>query len=251
MRPVLVEWRGLRVPAYPALLYLGTVLGIFAARSLAERTAVDPARVVAAMLLLFPVALVGARLLFVTYHWHFFRWHHRRILQRADGGASVYGGLLLTVPASVPLLAGLGLPFGAFWDLASLTMLIGLIFTKVGCLLNGCCGGRVTDGPMALVLPDHQGIRQRRIPAQLLEAGAALAIVAGAIALLDRRAFPGAIFLGAVTTYSLARIGLEATRETVDRVAGISVNQAVSVALAALALGIFAIVWLGSHHGLA
>ena len=251
MRPILVEWRGIRVPSYPALLYLGTVAGVLAARSLAERTAVDPARVVAAMLLLFPVALVGARLLFVAYHWHIFRWHRRRILRRADSGASVYGGLLLTVPASVPLLAVLGLPFGAFWDLAGLTMLIGMVFTKVGCLLNGCCGGRVTAGSVALVLPDHQGIRQRRIPAQLLEAGAALAIVVGAMALLDRRPFPGAIFLGVVVTYSLARIGLEATRETVDRVAGISVNQAVSVALAALALGTFAIVWLGSHHGLA
>src|SRR5438552_9633608 len=242
MRPILVEWRGIRVSSYPALLYLGTVAGVLAARSLAERTAVDPARVVAAMLLLFPVALVGARLLFVAYHWHVFRWHLRLILRRADSVASVYGVLLLTVPASVPLLAVLGLPFGAFWDLAGLTMLIGMVFTKVGCLLNGCCGGRVTAGSVALVLPDHRGIRQRRIPAQLLEAGAALAIVVGAMALLDRRAFPGAIFLGVVVTYSLARIGLEATRETVDRVAGISVNQAVSVALAALALGIFAIV---------
>ena len=251
MRPVLVEWRGIRVPSYPALLYLGTVLGILAARSLAERTAVDAGRVVVAMLLLFPVALVGARLLFVAYHWGLFRLHRRWIFRRADSGASVYGGLLLTVPVSVPVLAALGLGFGAFWDLASLTMLIGMVFTKVGCLLNGCCGGRVTAGSVALVLPDHQGNRQRRIPAQVLEAGAALAIVVGAIALLDRRAFPGAIFLGAMATYSVARIGLEATRETVDRVAGISVNQAVSVALAALALGIFAVVWLGSHHPLA
>jgi phosphatidylglycerol---prolipoprotein diacylglyceryl transferase len=251
VRPVLLEWRGIRVPSYPALLYLGTVCGVFCARSLAERTALDPARVVVAMLLLFPVALVGARLLFVAYHWRFFRRRRSRILRRVDSGASVYGGLLLAVPASVPLLAALGLGFGAFWDLASLAMLIGLTFTKVGCLLNGCCSGRETAGPLGLVLADHTGTRRRRIPAQLLEAGVALALAVGVIVFWDQRAFPGAILLCAVAGYSLARIGLEATRETVDRVAGVSVNQAVSVVLAVLSLLAFAMVWLGDSHGLA
>jgi prolipoprotein diacylglyceryltransferase len=251
MRPILFEWRGVRVPSYTALLYLGTVCGVVCAGSLAERTSMDPARVVAALLLLFPVALVGARLLFVAYHWRLFRRHVSWILRRADSGASVYGGLLLAVPASIPLLAALDLGFGAFWDLASLTMLIGMTFTKIGCLLSGCCGGRVTTGALALVLPDHQGNWRRRIPAQLLEAGVALAVAVAALALLDRRPFPGAIFLGATTVYGLARIGLEATRETVDRIAGISVNQAVSVVLVALALTTFVIVWLGGHGGLA
>jgi phosphatidylglycerol---prolipoprotein diacylglyceryl transferase len=251
LRPILFEWRGVRVPSYPALLYLGTVCGVFCAGSLAERTAVDPVRVVAAILLLFPVALVGARLLFVAYHWRLFRRHVGWIFRRVDSGAAVYGGLLLSVPASIPLLAALGLGFGAFWDLASLTMLIGMAFTKIGCLLTGCCGGRETTGSLALVLPDHRGNWRRRIPAQLLEAGVALAVAAAAVALLDRRPFPGAIFLGAAVTYGLARIGLEATRETVDRIAGISVNQAVSVVVVALALAAFVIVWLGGHGGLA
>ena len=70
---------------------------MWCARSLAERTAVDPVRVVMAMLLLFPIALVGARLLFIAYHWRLFRRHPRWILRRADGGASVYGGLLLSM----------------------------------------------------------------------------------------------------------------------------------------------------------
>jgi phosphatidylglycerol---prolipoprotein diacylglyceryl transferase len=251
VRPVLLEWRRIRVPSYPALLYLGTVCGVFCARSLAERTALDPARVVVAMLLLFPVALMGARLLFVAYHWRLFRRHPRWIFRRVDSGASVYGGLLLTVSASLPLLAALDLGFGAFWDVASFAMLVGMTFTKVGCLLNGCCAGRVTAGSMALVLPDHLATWRPRIPAQLLEAGAALAVAVAALTLLDRGAFPGAIFLGALTTYGLARIGLEATRETVDRIAGISVNQAVSVALVALALTTFVLVWLRGHHALA
>ena len=251
MRRVLFEWRGRRVHSYPAMLYAGTVLGIFAGRSAAERTGLDAVRVAVAMIILFPVALVGARLLFVAYHWSFFRRHRSRILRRADSGASVYGGLLLAVPVSIPLLAALDLGFGGFWDLASLTMLIGLMFTKVGCLLNGCCAGRVTTGRVALVLPDHAGVWRRRIPAQLLEAGVAILIAAGAIVFWDRRAFPGALFLCVVAAYSLARVGLEATRETVDRVAGVSANQAVAVVLAALSLGAFVAIWLGSRGALA
>lgn len=248
MRPVLFDWRGVRVHSYPAMMYVGTVLGIFAARYAAERIGLDPVRVAVATLVLFPVGLVGARLLFVAYHWSFFRRRRSRILRRAEGGASVYGGLLLVVPVSVPLLAALGVGFGAFWDLASLTMLIGLMFTKVGCLLNGCCAGRVTTGPLALVLPDHAGVWRPRIPAQLLEAGAAVVILAGAVAILDRRVFPGAVFLSVVASYSLARVFLETTRETVDRVAGVSANKAVSLVLAALSLAAFALIWLGGGN---
>jgi phosphatidylglycerol:prolipoprotein diacylglycerol transferase len=248
MRPVLVEWRGVQVHSYPAMMYVGTVLGMLAARHAAARSGLDPLRVAVATLILFPVGLLGARLLFVAYHWCFFRRRRSRILHRADSGASAYGGLLLVVPASVPLLAALGLGFGAFWDLASLTMLIGLMFTKVGCLLNGCCGGRVTAGRFSLVLPDHAGVRRRRIPAQLLEAGVAVVILVAVTAAWDHRVFPGAVFLWGVAAYSLARVFLETTRETVDRIAGVSANQAIALALAALSLAAFTVVWLGIGH---
>lgn len=245
MRPVLFQWRGVRVHAYPVMLYVGLVLGVLAGGQIAHRDGLSAARVEAATLALVLPALVGARLLFVAYHWPLFRRHPGRILKRVDGGAAVYGGLLLAVPLSVPLLFALGLGFGAFWDLGMLTIMVGMTFTKIGCLLNGCCAGRVTTGPIALRLPNHRGIWRRRIPAQLLEAALAAAIAGTMLAGWTARPFPGSLFLGVVTVYGLARIALEATRETVDRVRGVSLNQAISAALVVLSCTALAVRGVG------
>src|SRR5262249_35439152 len=143
----------------------------------------DPARTFAAMLLLILPALVGARLLHVAAHWPAYRRDPGRIWRRSEGGAAMYGGLVLAFLLSLPLLAGLSLPVGAFWDAATVTMLIGMVFTRAGCLLNGCCAGRPAEGPLALWLPDARGVWRRRLPTQLLEGGLGAVLLAGSVLL--------------------------------------------------------------------
>src|SRR5262252_1173754 len=103
MRPILFRWRGLTVHSYPALLYVGLVLGVFA------------------------------------------------------GNAAAYGALALMLPLSVPVLSLLGLRLGDFWDAATFTILVGMIFTRLGCLLNGCCAGRVVK-QWGIRLPNRAGV---------------------------------------------------------------------------------------------
>ena len=110
--------------------------------------------------------------------WRAYRREPWRIWRRSDGGAAMYGAVPCMVLASMPLLAVLQLPFGAFWDVATFCILIGMIFTRIGCLLNGCCSGRPSEGRWALLLADHRGIQRRRIPTQLLEAGWAALLLA-------------------------------------------------------------------------
>jgi Prolipoprotein diacylglyceryl transferase/Concanavalin A-like lectin/glucanases superfamily len=80
-----------------------------------------------------------------------------RIWRRSEGGMAMYGGLIVTVPLSFPLLRAMQLPFGEFWDAATVTILLGMVFTRIGCLLNGCCAGRPTSAWLGLNLPDHRG----------------------------------------------------------------------------------------------
>ena len=80
----------------------------------------------------------------------------------------MFGALPLILPLSLPLLVFLKLPLGTFWDVAAISILVGMIFTRIGCLLNGCCGGRRVGG--------------RRLPTQPLEAAFAAVLLAGAIA---------------------------------------------------------------------
>lgn len=190
----------------------------------------------ATLVLLIP-ALVGARLLYVLANWHLYRRQPRRIWRSWEGGASLYGGFVLALVLSVPLLLVLDLRFWPFWDVIAFTLLIGMVPTKIGCLPNGCCSGRATTGVLGLTLPDDRGVRKRRVPVQLLEAAVALALLLAAALLWPQRPFAGAVFLGVVLGHSILRAPLECLRDVagVDRVGHIRVNLLVSTSVAALA----------------
>jgi phosphatidylglycerol:prolipoprotein diacylglycerol transferase len=244
MRRVLFVWFGRPVHSYPAMLYVGIVLGIYAQLGAARAIGLDLGRILVATLVLLTAALLGARLLHILAQWPLYRAHPRRILRFAEGGASMYGGVLVAVPLSLPLLAWLGLPFGAFWDTASFTMLVGMIVTRAGCFLNGCCAGRPTDGAWGVELSDHRGVRRRRIPLQALEAAWGLGVLAGACGLWSRRPLGGAVLLYTLGAYGAGRILLERLRDEIDRVMGTSLHRAISTGFVVIALGALAIAWL-------
>src|ERR1051325_9775629 len=194
MRPILIRVGAIPIHAYPAMLCLGLVAGVLAGSVAARRSDIDPFRVFVATFALLVPALVGARLLFVAAEWRRYRGNRRRIFNQREGGASQYGGLLLALPLSVPVLAALGLPFGAFWDVAGFTILVGMICTRAGCLLNGCCAGRPSRRWGALYLPNHAGVWTTRVPTQGLEALLAAALLAASAAAWHLMPFPGALF---------------------------------------------------------
>jgi len=172
-------------------------------------------------------ALVGSRIWFVVLHQGFFRRRPGLIWQRDDGGSALYGGLLLAVVLSIPLLQWARVPFWTFWDAATVTMLVGLIFTRVGCSLNGCCRGVTTTKWFGLRLPDERGHWERRVPTQLLEAAWA-AIALALVELTDGQPFAGFAFVAVVASYAAVRLLLDPIRvEPVGRHA----NRVASMAL--------------------
>src|ERR1039458_7386830 len=171
---VILQRQAIAAHAYPAMLCAGAVFGIIGATRWAEFHGIAAPRAFAAMLLLFLPSLVGARLLFVAFHWELYRHQPRLIWQRAGGGAALYGGLIVSFLASLPLLRVLTLDPLAFWDAASIALLIGMVFTRAGCLLHGCCAGRPSESFLAFRLPGARGVWRRRLPAQLFEAGLAV-----------------------------------------------------------------------------
>jgi phosphatidylglycerol:prolipoprotein diacylglycerol transferase len=221
--------------SYPTMLAIGIVAGLFAQQAAAARFGLDVPRTTIATLLLLIPALFGARLLFVVSHWSTYVAQPRRIWQSSEGGAAMYGGLILAVPLSVPLLAVFGIPFGRFWDAASFTILVGMIITRVGCFLNGCCAGMPTDRWYGLNLANDRGEWRRRVPTQALEAAWGMAVLLGALAI---GAFPfgGALFLYTVSAYALGRIVLESWREQQDRAFGVTINRFISLAFATISL---------------
>jgi len=183
----------------------------------------------ATFLLLLP-ALAGARLLFVATHWSDFRDDRRRIFARSDGCAAQYGALAIVLPLSVPITSLLGIPLGEFWDVATFTILVGAVFTRIGCFLNGCCAGLPVHR-WGVRLPNRAGAWERRVPTQLLEALLAALLLAGAALAWRQRPFAGAVCLGAAGAYAVGRLGLESLRERPVKSRRFTIHHALSLVL--------------------
>src|SRR5262245_56729072 len=123
MRPVLFKLGDISIYSYPVMLYLGLALGLYAQHYAASRTQLNPTRTTIATLILLIPTLIGARLLFVLANWNFYRREPQRSWRTAEGGLAMYGGILLAILLSLPLLAALETPWGGFWDTASFTIL--------------------------------------------------------------------------------------------------------------------------------
>lgn len=243
MRRILFRAFGRPVYSYAAMLYVGIVLGIYAQLYAGRQAGLESGRLLACTLILLVVALAGARLLFVVCHWNRFREDWTAVLRVERGGAAMYGGLVTAVPLS-PLVTGIfGVPAGTFWDTATFTMVIGMIVTRAGCLLNGCCAGRPSHRWFAVNLPDDRGVWTRRVPNQLFEAAWGLIVLVAATQVWAAGLFAGAVMLSAIGTYGLGRLLMEGLRDVQARVGGVAVNQAISVVLMTIAVAGFSAAW--------
>lgn len=199
--------------AYRILLYAGCVAGIHAGARTAPAVGAGSTEFAVAAAALLPIGLTGARYL-----------HHLRRRQGEAPGAAVYGGLLAVLPASIPLLWALGIKIGDFWDAASISMLVGLIVTKAGCRMNGCCAGH----PL--------GNRGWRVPARALEASWAAITLALAWMLISQRRFEGEIFALTIGSYGTGRLLFELAREQRART-----NTVISLGLIAVSALLYAL----------
>jgi len=240
-RRALCRVGGVEVSSYVAMLYLGCVAGVFVGAAAGAASGLDPSRFALATILLLIPAFAGARLWFVLEHLESYRRAPARIWRRREGGSALYGGLAVSFVVSVPVLAIADLPFWAFWDAASFTMLTGLIFTRFGCLANGCCTGRPTGGPLGVWLPDVEGDWRRRYPTPLLEAAWAALVLVWALVARPGLPFAGALFAGVVALYGVGRLVLEPTRESAARPRALRANLAFSAALVVAGCAVLAV----------
>lgn len=225
------------------MLYIGLVLGVVAGNVAAHAAGLDALRVYIATIVLIVPALIGARLLFVLSEWETYRRNPRRIWDRGEGGFMMYGAVPVMLLCSVPLLRALHLGFGVFWDVSTFTILVGMIFTRIGCLLNGCCGGRATRGWFGIRLPNTQGTWQKRVPTQVLEAACAAVLLLVAIVMWRRTPFPGALFLLIMLSYASARLLLELARERVGHGSQFRIAYALSVIFVLSSISALVLSW--------
>ncbi len=228
LRPVLFHIGSHPVYSYGVFLFLAFLLGVLVAGREIERKGLERSSIYAVGAAAAVSGVLGARLFYVLGHWEEFSSRWGSLLDLNMRGLVFYGGLALAVPVCVLVARWTGLPPGRTADAVGLALPLSLAVARVGCFLNGCCGGRPSSLPWAVTFP---GSAAAVHPTQLYELLLDLALFLLLLRLRVRMNRDWDLFLVSVGGYGAVRFLVEFFRYHASPSAG-PFFQAVSLTVA-------------------
>lgn len=186
---------------YTALAVLGFVVALALQAVILARAGTPVGQPLAASVVALFAGLVGAKVWYKVLHpdepW-------------LKGGGWAVDGFLVVAPlvAAVTLFAW-DVRIGEALDATAPGIFFAVALGRVGCFLTGCCAGRCTASRWGIWSSDRR-VGARRIPTQLIESGAGLALGVMSLLVVINRGLPvaGAAFVGAFVIYAIVRQGL-------------------------------------------
>jgi phosphatidylglycerol---prolipoprotein diacylglyceryl transferase len=167
---------GLPIRGYGVMVLLGVVSGVWLAVCRAKKRGFDVELIFNLALWLFLGGIIGARLFYVVEYWgtQFFHLNEnggfdfiatlKAVLNIAQGGLVIYGALIGGGVAGLLFwLRHRDLPMLRIADVIAPSMALGLGIGRIGCFLNGCCFGGVSDVPWAVQFPEQSPPYMRQV----------------------------------------------------------------------------------------
>jgi phosphatidylglycerol:prolipoprotein diacylglycerol transferase len=243
--PELFKLGPFTIYTYGVLLAASYLLGLRLAMWRAKKWGLDPNRVLDLGIYIIIAALVGAKLLLLIVDFDQFK-NPSDLLNLARLGGVFYGGLLLAVGVAFWYIARHRMPFWTTCDVFAPGIALGHVTGRLGCLAAGCCYGKPTDVPWAVVFTNPLAAANVGTPlgiplhpTQVYEAGASLIILVVLLATERRgRRFAGRTFWAYMFLYAVTRYIIEIYRgDPRGTVFGLfSTSQFISIVLGPLSL---------------
>jgi len=251
MYPELFSVGPITVYTYGVLLAASYLLGLQFAIRRARKWGLDANRVLDLGIYIIIAALLGAKLLLVITDFNTFRASPADVLSIARSGGVFYGGLITAVAVAFWYIHRHGLPFWTTCDAFAPAIALGHVTGRLGCFAAGCCYGKPTSVPWAVVFTDPAAAANVGTPlgiplhpTQLYESGSELLILIVLLATERRgRRFPGRTFWLYMILYAISRYVIEFYRgDPRGVIFGVSTSQFISLLLAPLAIAM--LIWL-------
>jgi phosphatidylglycerol:prolipoprotein diacylglycerol transferase len=185
MHPEFIRIGSFTVYWYGVMVALGFVAGSLVAIRRARRYELEPATISDLVVWLVIGGIIGARTGYVVAHPSEFIPQPWMVFWVRQGGLVFYGGLAGAIVATLLFARLRGVSLWRVADVMAPAVPIGHALGRIGCLLNGCCFGRVCDLPWAIGLHG-----QSRHPSQLYMALGNV-IVAAVLLVMERRSQSG------------------------------------------------------------
>src|SRR5262245_1747105 len=245
MYPRLLDLGAITIYTYGILLAAAYLLGLKLAMSRAKARQLDEARILDLGIYIIVSALVGAKLLLLITDFRTYLANPRELVTLVRVAGVFYGGLILAVLVAIWYIRRVGLPLWTTCDVFAPGIALGHVVGRLGCLFAGCCYGKPTTVPWAIVFTDQFAQQNTGTPlnvplhpTQLYEAGAEAIILCILLATEKRgRPYPGRTFWLYMLLYAISRYVIEIYRGDPRGTIGIfSTSQFISLLLAPLAL---------------
>ena len=228
MRPVLFEIGGFAIYSYGAMLFLAFSVAIIWSLKEAEAERINQDCLFEIFIMSIILSLLGSRLTYVFLNRELFigqPWW--KIFAFREGGLTFHGGLILALLGGVFYSNYRKILFLKYVDYLSPFIILGYAITRIGCFLNGCCYGHITDLPWGVVYPIIDSYP--RHPTQLYASLAALIIFFMLRYLKKYKYFHGYIFLYFIIFYGVYRFLVEYFRVSTTVLWGLSQAQIASL----------------------
>ncbi len=256
MHPILIDFGFFQLPAYGVLMALGVMVGLFTIKLRANRSGLDGDRLVDLGLWVVIWALLGAKGLLVLVELPRYLGNPGQLFGLVRAGGVFLGGFIAAVVAGVILIRRYQLPGWRTMDVMVPSLALSHAIGRIGCLMAGCCWGRVCDLPWAITYTDPRAAANVGTPLHIalhpFPAYAAIfnfALYGFLEWLYGRRLAPGRVFASYLMLYGVGRFVLEWTRGDEARgfvLSGLlSTSQFIGLVLFVLGLGVN--LWISRH----
>ena len=210
----------MKIHWYGVLVAVGFIAGLWTASRRSARENISPEIIMDLGPWLILGAIFGARTLYVVSYWreHFADKPLWEIFMVQRGGLVFYGGLIGSSLACILYARARKLPLWKLADILAPSVALGHAFGRLGCLMNGCCFGRVCDLPWAIQFPEGHETHPLNSaatpvhPTQIYESLLNFSLYFALVWFHRRKRFDGQIFAAYLIGYALLRAFVETFR---------------------------------------
>jgi phosphatidylglycerol:prolipoprotein diacylglycerol transferase len=248
MHPILFEINlgFIRIPlhSYGFLIAIGFLCGIATVRKLSVRSKMNPDINADLAFWLLMYGFIGARVLFIFTRLEYFLENPIDMFKVWEGGLVFFGGLIAATGYAVFYFKKHKLNVWKMIDVLSPGLVIAHAFGRMGCLMAGCCYGRLTNEPWGIKLNSElvddalKGVPLH--PTQIYESVSLFILYAGMMHIFRTKKFDGQVGLTYFVLYPIIRSIIEIYRG--DSIRGfviegvLSTSQFISIGVFAVAL---------------
>ncbi len=246
MYPILFKIGPLTVHTYGLMVATGILAGVALAEFLFRREGGEPGKIIDLALIAVIGGIIGARALFIVVNLDYFLNNPLEILMIWRGGLVFYGGMTGGALGLIAAVYFNRMQLLRTLDVSAAGLTMGHALGRIGCFSAGCCYGKPTDLPWAVIFTDPlslaTGVLHTPVhPTQLYSFSGLLLLTIYLVWLHSRKRFHGQLMTTYLIIYSLFRFSVEFLRGdprgSMD-ILGITLSTSQIVSLVILPVGV-------------